>query len=284
MLDARETRRPVHPARRRARLPDPGRRQRGALHDDRGLPAASSRRACASTIRRSAIRWPLAGQRDLRARSLLSGFRPGDARRAVPGGAGQCWCRMKASAHAARDPVVSRSPRRLTGRTPHVLADLLFVMTARDIKIKYKQSAMGLLWAILMPAIIVRSGHAHPGRNVQDVGHSAFAGQSRVDLGQSASLGIFRECHSVCDQQPDLEREPRHQDQLPANRLSRFGGRYLRFSTWCGHPPVWLPFCRGAVLRPGRVSWVPLHCSRCSCYSSAGLALRSRQQIFSTAM
>ena len=39
-----------------------------------------------------------------------------------------------------------------------MLADLLFVMTARDIKIKYKQSVMGLMWAILMPAIIVGAG------------------------------------------------------------------------------------------------------------------------------
>ena len=65
---------------------------------------------------------------------------------------------MKASVHAARDPALSRSPRRSTGRTSHVLADLLFVMTARDIKLKYKQSVMGLMWAILMPAIIVGAG------------------------------------------------------------------------------------------------------------------------------
>lgn len=39
-----------------------------------------------------------------------------------------------------------------------VLADLLLVLTWRDVKIKYKQSAMGLLWAILMPAIIVGAG------------------------------------------------------------------------------------------------------------------------------
>src|SRR4051812_42128864 len=36
--------------------------------------------------------------------------------------------------------------------------DLLFVLTARDIKIKYKQSVMGLLWAVLMPAVIVGAG------------------------------------------------------------------------------------------------------------------------------
>jgi len=59
---------------------------------------------------------------------------------------------------AARDPALERSPRRATGRTAHVLADLLYVLTARDIKIKYKQSVMGLMWAILMPAIIVGAG------------------------------------------------------------------------------------------------------------------------------
>ena len=48
--------------------------------------------------------------------------------------------------------------RRLTRRTPHVLADLLFMVTWRDIAIKYKQSMMGLLWAVLMPGIIVAAG------------------------------------------------------------------------------------------------------------------------------
>ena len=65
---------------------------------------------------------------------------------------------MKASADAAPDSALARSPRRATARTAHVLADLLFVMTARDIKIKYKQSVMGLMWAVLMPAIIVGAG------------------------------------------------------------------------------------------------------------------------------
>ena len=65
---------------------------------------------------------------------------------------------MSAPVDAARDPALERSPRRATGRTAHVLADLLFVLTARDIKIKYKQSVMGILWAIFMPAIIIGAG------------------------------------------------------------------------------------------------------------------------------
>jgi len=36
--------------------------------------------------------------------------------------------------------------------------DLLFMLTWRDIKIRYKQSIMGFLWALLMPVLIVGSG------------------------------------------------------------------------------------------------------------------------------
>ena len=36
--------------------------------------------------------------------------------------------------------------------------DLLFMITWRDIRIKYKQSVMGFLWAIFMPMIIVLAG------------------------------------------------------------------------------------------------------------------------------
>ena len=36
--------------------------------------------------------------------------------------------------------------------------ELLFALTKRNIKIRYKQSIMGFLWAIFMPAVIVISG------------------------------------------------------------------------------------------------------------------------------
>jgi len=36
--------------------------------------------------------------------------------------------------------------------------DLLFMLTWRDIRIKYKQSVMGFMWALLMPALIVSAG------------------------------------------------------------------------------------------------------------------------------
>ena len=36
--------------------------------------------------------------------------------------------------------------------------DLLYMVTWREIKVKYKQSVMGFLWAILMPLVIVSAG------------------------------------------------------------------------------------------------------------------------------
>lgn len=36
--------------------------------------------------------------------------------------------------------------------------DLLYMLTWRDIRVRYKQSVMGLLWAILMPSLIVGAG------------------------------------------------------------------------------------------------------------------------------
>src|SRR2546430_3135956 len=36
--------------------------------------------------------------------------------------------------------------------------DLLYMITWREIKVKYKQSVMGMLWAVLMPLVIVGAG------------------------------------------------------------------------------------------------------------------------------
>lgn len=38
--------------------------------------------------------------------------------------------------------------------------DLLYALVQRDLKVRYKQSVMGFLWAILMPALIVGAGLA----------------------------------------------------------------------------------------------------------------------------
>lgn len=43
-------------------------------------------------------------------------------------------------------------------RQSTLLLDLLFMLTWREIAIKYKQSVMGFFWAILMPCLIVAAG------------------------------------------------------------------------------------------------------------------------------
>src|SRR5262245_14078348 len=43
-------------------------------------------------------------------------------------------------------------------RALHLRRDLLLMLTWREITIKYKQSIMGFMWALLMPALIVSAG------------------------------------------------------------------------------------------------------------------------------
>jgi len=53
--------------------------------------------------------------------------------------------------------VPAAKPRFLLGELVQY-KDLLWMITLRDIKIRYKQSVMGFLWAILMPILIIGSG------------------------------------------------------------------------------------------------------------------------------
>jgi ABC-type polysaccharide/polyol phosphate export permease len=61
--------------------------------------------------------------------------------------------------------------------------DLLYMLTWREIRIKYKQSVMGMLWAILMPAVIVSAGI------VVRVGFSVLSGRP-LEVGDVASVSV----------------------------------------------------------------------------------------------
>jgi ABC-type polysaccharide/polyol phosphate export permease len=54
--------------------------------------------------------------------------------------------------------VPSRRDSSSAPRRSALIADLLIMITWRDVRIKYKQSIMGLLWAVLMPGLIVAAG------------------------------------------------------------------------------------------------------------------------------
>jgi len=65
----------------------------------------------------------------------------------------------------SRNPAVmetdlARRNRAMSAWLGHLVArrDLLYMLTWRDIRIKYKQSIMGFLWAILLPMVIVLAG------------------------------------------------------------------------------------------------------------------------------
>jgi ABC-type polysaccharide/polyol phosphate export permease len=61
--------------------------------------------------------------------------------------------------------------------------ELLYMFTYRDIKVRYKQSIMGLLWAVLMPALIVSAGV------IVRYGY-AFASGKNLAAGDIASVAV----------------------------------------------------------------------------------------------
>lgn len=61
--------------------------------------------------------------------------------------------------------------------------DLLYMLTWREIRIKYKQSVMGMLWAVLMPAVIVLASV------VVRYGFSLFSGRP-LELADVASVSV----------------------------------------------------------------------------------------------
>lgn len=60
-----------------------------------------------------------------------------------------------AHAHAVSEPLRVNAAHRWSRRQ---WLDLFLMLVRRDVTIKYKQSIMGLLWAILMPSLIVCAG------------------------------------------------------------------------------------------------------------------------------
>ena len=158
------------------------------------------------------------------------------------------------------------------------------MITWREITIKYKQSVMGLLWAVLMPIVIVGAGV------VVRVGLAFLSGRplALADVAavsrQGGAVGVLRLRHPVRDQQPDREREPGHEDlhaarDLPARRPSCPSSstsawpasRSLILLAFAGVGVsvqlLWVPAARRAVTGAGRPAWAS--CSRPRASSSA---------------
>ena len=102
--------------------------------------------------------------------------------------------------------------------------ELLYMITYRDIKVRYKQSIMGFLWAILMPILIVMAGL---------VVRYAYAMAAHTPLktdgcrqrgGEVASLGISGFQHQVCLCEPHQQQGTGDQDLFSEGDLSHGGG------------------------------------------------------------
>jgi homopolymeric O-antigen transport system permease protein len=61
--------------------------------------------------------------------------------------------------------------------------DLLYMLTWREVKVRYKQSIMGVMWALLMPIVIVSAGV------VVRFAFASFSG-SRVEVTDIASVAV----------------------------------------------------------------------------------------------
>ena len=61
--------------------------------------------------------------------------------------------------------------------------DLLYMLTWREIRVKYKQSVMGMLWAVLMPVVIVSAGV------VVRIGFALVSGKP-LETGALASVSV----------------------------------------------------------------------------------------------
>ena len=73
--------------------------------------------------------------------------------------------------------------------------ELLYELTLRDLRIRYKQAVMGLLWAIIVPVVVVLAGalfrYAWAGSSGQDVSRAELAGLAIKSLAWSFFVGAM---------------------------------------------------------------------------------------------
>jgi len=92
--------------------------------------------------------------------------------------------------------------------------DLVVMLAWRDIRIKYKQSVMGFLWAILMPTLVVGAGIAVQ-YGLAFYSASRLLPETSRRRGQVRALGVLRRLAALRHHQPDREHHAGHEDLSP---------------------------------------------------------------------
>ena len=98
--------------------------------------------------------------------------------------------------------------------------DLLYMMIWRDIRVKYKQSVLGVMWAVLMPATIVLAGLVVKFAMSKVSGKPMAVAGSGERVGQGSPLGLFRRLTPIRHELPGRQPQPRHEDLLSEGDLS----------------------------------------------------------------
>ena len=103
--------------------------------------------------------------------------------------------------------------------------ELLYFLTWRDVKVRYKQAVLGVAWAVLQPlltmVVFTRRLRQAARRRVRD----RRACRTRCSATRRCCPGSSSpERSRACGQQPGGQREPADQGLLPAARDPRLGG------------------------------------------------------------
>ena len=97
--------------------------------------------------------------------------------------------------------------------------ELLYFLTWRDVKVRYKQTVLGAAWAILQPLLTMlvfslffgRLAHMPSGRRAV----------SDLHLRGARAVDVLRERPHAVVEQPGRQREPDHEGLFPAARSCR---------------------------------------------------------------
>ena len=88
--------------------------------------------------------------------------------------------------------------------------ELLYMIAWRDIHIKYKQSIMGFMWAILMPTLIILTGVLVRLVMAKLSGTPVNMTQVASGIGEGCSLGIFCIFNALRNGFSYRKRQPRY--------------------------------------------------------------------------
>ena len=128
--------------------------------------------------------------------------------------------------------------------------ELLFVLTMRDIKVRYKQTVLGFAWAIIQPVMMMVVFSIFFGGLAQNA--VRWLSLSNLRLRSPAAMDVFCQCHHQFRKFACRIGQPREQGLFPAaHHPALFGRQWARrFRDRCGRPCFFSWSITGSAGRP----------------------------------